>query len=217
MLTVFNKMEQQFEDHEEIPLYMLHNKFVRGLREKYNMDPEDLNDYWYMGGTGTESALKYFILSRKNPIIQKLELPPHADTCICDTKIVHNYYITDGKQILVIGSKCREQFCNENCNTRTCAKCRAPHINRKVNLCNDCRKVICHECYKPLHIYITTCPNSKHEPVPGKCAMCGIACPLDKDLCLQCSGYKYTCLDCGKYANWEFCDDCIVAMGFFDP
>lgn len=196
-------MSESESDSETTPV--LWHRFVKGLWEKHEMKPEDLNG-WYLVN----------------------KMPQYASTiyeCICYKQIERRYWITNGTIGLVVGSKCKKQFCPETCQAYSCEICHASHKNRKDNLCNTCRKEICKHCHRNIYIhdndgscglYLNKKCLKTHILQKGRCVKCAAHCP-NKYKCLPCSGYKYICLDCGKYANWEFCDDCIVAMGFFDP
>lgn len=141
--------------------YTLHEKFIIGLKDKYDMVPSDLNGWWYIGGEERDTdddgdavtTTTYFDLVKKdNPeLIASLEPLPRSNECVCCHEIKYNHWITDGTKVLVIGSCCKKQFaelygvaCGRNCDN-----CHDPHRNRKVNRCNDCRKIICDNCNLP--------------------------------------------------------------------
>ena len=120
----------------------LRQKFIDGLA-KYNLTYDDVkNNFRYYGGD-TGRHRNYLSICHT----YKLPLPSHAKKCVCDHNIVENCYITDDKQILVIGNCCIKKFITKS--SRTCERCHASHNNRIVNRCNDCRKGRCDTCDKP--------------------------------------------------------------------
>lgn len=142
------------------PKYDLHARFIAGLREKHDMEPEDLDDWWAIGGIGTESAENYLALCRRNPVIAKLHLP-HEEECVCYRKIYKLCYITNGIDVLVVGRCCILQFGPEATHGRNCEVCHTPHRNRKVNRCNDHRAGICDTCFNPCKEPYTRCYRCK--------------------------------------------------------
>ena len=72
------------------------------------------------------------------------DLPDAVDECVCGHFIQQNCYITDGKQILVLGNCCIKKFNPKS--SRTCEDCGNPHKNRKVNKCNKRTGGTCEIC-----------------------------------------------------------------------
>lgn len=46
-----------------------------------------------------------------------------------------------------MGKCCINKFIPEEKRRKTCEVCEKPHKNIKNNLCNDCRKERCNDCY----------------------------------------------------------------------
>jgi hypothetical protein len=128
----------------------LTKRFIKGL-ESYGLTYEEIksNNWKYCGGNEGRH-LNYFKLCYK-----KSELPEHDNECVCGHHIVENCYITDGKELLILGNCCIKKFIPKN--TRTCEKCEKPHKNRIVNRCNDCRTGICDKCNKECSCFYKKC------------------------------------------------------------
>jgi len=123
------------------PSVELTKKFINGLKN-YDLTYEEIVEgKWKYCGGRSGRHLNYFKLTCKND-----DLPEQVNECVCGHKISENCYITDGEQILVLGNCCIIKFCPKS--SRTCEKCEAPHKNRKVDRCNDCRTDICGRCKK---------------------------------------------------------------------
>src|SRR5690606_38727443 len=78
------------------------------------------------------------------------EWPEHKDSCICDTDIVYNHFVTNRARdrVIVVGKCCIDKFLGPN--RKRCEVCYEPHRNRKRNLCGECIKkydtcIDCHE------------------------------------------------------------------------
>jgi len=71
------------------------------------------------------------------------EMPERESACVCDKEgLRYNLFITDGKDVLVIGRVCLKQFLPrqaQKMDARRCERCVEPHKNRKDNYCNACR------------------------------------------------------------------------------
>jgi hypothetical protein len=123
------------------PSVELTKKFIKGLKN-YDLTYEEIVEgKWKYCGGRSGRHLNYFKLCCQND-----DLPEQVNECVCGHTISENCYITDGEQILVLGNCCIIKFCPKS--SRTCEKCEAPHKNRKVNRCNDCRTDICSTCKK---------------------------------------------------------------------
>lgn len=146
---------------KNIPSIDLTDRFIRGL-EEYGLSYDEIeNGKWRYCGGASGSHLKYYKLCYKDQ-----ELPELVDECICGHRIIDNCYITDGNEILILGSCCIKKFIPDS--SRTCERCGEPHKNRKVNRCNLCRKGVCDGCgikcndkYK--QCYKCTFGNSKND------------------------------------------------------
>jgi hypothetical protein len=127
----------------------LSNRFRIGLA-RYNLTVEEINtDAWsYAGGDGGfksgfnertlnpfSSHYKYFELR-----FPEFDFPDYQNHCVCEHHIVENCYIyNEDKGFLIIGNCCIKRFMKAELAGRTCGLCKAPHKNRKWNLCNDCK------------------------------------------------------------------------------
>lgn len=119
----------------------LTNKFIKGL-ETHGLTYEEIkNGNWKYCGGSNGRHLNYFNLTCK-----KKDLPDKVNNCICGHSITENCYITNGKQILVLGNCCIKKFIPKS--SRTCVECGEPHKNRVVDKCNKCRKNVCYQCKK---------------------------------------------------------------------
>lgn len=127
----------------------LSERFVRGLAE-YNLTIEEINSgaFRYAGGDGGYMEDKYKrARNRYNRhyryfelCLPEYEFPPYQDHCVCKHHLVENCYIySEEKGFLIIGNCCIKRFMDADKAGRTCEKCKAPHKNRKWNLCNRCK------------------------------------------------------------------------------
>jgi hypothetical protein len=126
----------------------LHKKFLKGLREKYELTANDLveQEYKYAGGTLDVSNPQHFryweMILRQKPNLKK---PSYQRKCICDHEIINNCYIINKEDnILVLGNCCIKKFVEKS--KRTCGWCGKEHRNRKYNLCNECKVMACKIC-----------------------------------------------------------------------
>ncbi len=107
-------------------------RFISGLG-KYNLTIEDINNEWFYMGGETGQHLKNYKKSYRNK-----ELPPHSDTCVCGHKIKNNCFITNGEDVLALGTACALRFVPKL--DRICEECGEKHRNRKDNKCKKCRR-----------------------------------------------------------------------------
>lgn len=130
----------------------LTTKFIEGLK-KYDLTYDEItNSNWKYCGGRNGHHLNYFKLCFKHD-----KLPEIETNCVCGHHIEENCYITDGKEILVLGNCCIKKFIPKS--SRTCENCGEPHKNRIVNRCNDCRKGICDVCDKTCDSKYKKCYN----------------------------------------------------------
>jgi len=130
------------------------DKFVKGLKDKYDLEYQDVKSNWkYCGGNKTKRHKNYFKL-----LYPEYDFPTYDSTCVCGHCIIENCYITDGKEFLILGNCCIKAFLEKS--GRTCELCGEPHKNRKVNKCNNCKIKYCITCEKeknPLYIKYKRC------------------------------------------------------------
>jgi hypothetical protein len=124
------------------------DRFKKGLKDNYDMDYETIKIDWKYCGGDTGRHLNYYRLCYK-----KAKLPEHHNYCVCGHFITENCFITDNKQLLVLGNCCIKAFLVKN--GRTCEDCGNSHKNRIINKCNDCKNK---EKYK----YCSVCKCEKH-------------------------------------------------------
>ena len=129
----------------------LKKRFILGL-EQYNLTFEEVRDNWKYCGGDSNNHYSYFKL-----LYPGKKIPNHEDYCVCGHDILYNCYITDGKEMLVLGSCCIKRFMKHN--NRTCEVCNKPHKNRNVNRCNVCRIGYCEKCKKECKPTYKTCYN----------------------------------------------------------
>jgi hypothetical protein len=113
---------------------------------------DEFRTYKYAGGN-QGSHYNYWRLCFKNE-----PLPSHEDKCVCGQNISENCYITketdDEILLIVLGNCCIKKFIPKA--GRTCEDCEAPHKNRVLNKCNECKKGICYKCFKKFKSYTET-------------------------------------------------------------
>ena len=115
------------------------DRFKKGLKENYDMDYEIVKNEWKYCGGDRGRHLNYFRLCYK-----KAKLPCHEDNCVCGQAIQENCFITDNKELLVLGNCCIKAFLVKS--GRTCEDCGDSHKNRIINKCNYCKKKYCDIC-----------------------------------------------------------------------
>jgi len=107
-------------------------RFENGLK-KYNLNIDDLNKFYYIGGEIGIHNKYYKLFTNNAPLLT------HTDKCICGHKIKNNCYISNGDIILIIGESCINRFLPTK-KKRICSECFCPHRNRlSTNKCNICK------------------------------------------------------------------------------
>jgi hypothetical protein len=112
-------------------------KFKEGLDELGITYEEIEKEYKYCGGDH-DSHLNYYEM-----LYPGEKLPPHEENCVCGQNIMNNCYVTNGEKMIVMGNCCIKRFMKKS--GRTCSVCGAPHRNRIINKCNEC-KYKCEKC-----------------------------------------------------------------------
>ena len=136
-------------------------------------------DYKYSGGS-KGSHRNYFDLCFSG------DIPEKVLECLCEHPIKDNCYLSkdfDYDSILIVGNCCIKKFIDKS--SRTCFHCDAPHKNRTMNYCNDCKEYIIRGYTK-------------------KCSSCN---SLSKSLsksnkCHRCS--EGSCFECNKKIDPKF-------------
>lgn len=136
--------------------------FKKGLKEKYDMEYNEILSWKYAGGNDGRH-FRYWTLKYKD-----LELPENENKCVCGHDIKDNCYITNdkGTELMVLGSCCIKAFipnCKRNCDT-----CGKPHQNRVVDRCNICRIGRCDKCGNKCKVKYACCYNCHNTNLRNK-------------------------------------------------
>lgn len=171
----------------------LHRRFITGLKEDYGMTNEqifDIEQNWlYCGYRHNESEWSDGA-SLFKCYFPREDFPEFSKECVCRQKLlVRNDWITDGKEVLIIGQCCKDMFIKNR--LKTCSICKTPHKNRSDNYCNDCRMDI--------KIQKITCK-------------CGYKKKESENMCNDCYILSQACR-CGKYkkTGYKQCYSCFNA------
>lgn len=138
----------------------LKDRFIEGLRLKYNLSYEYVKENFIYCGGDTGRHLNYFKIFFKEKLNKTPKwFPKKSNNCVCGHYIQENCLIVDKNTnvIINVGNCCIKRFIPKN--TRTCEICNNPHNNRIVNRCNDCRIGICDKCDKPCKEEFKLCFN----------------------------------------------------------
>lgn len=133
---------------------LLTKQFIDGLK-KYNLSINEIKDWNFCGGTN-KTDLKYFKLVYPNK-----ELPELQKFCLCGHKIKENKYITNGYDIIILGSCCIKKFIPNN--KRTCSLCGKNHKRRTSNRCFECSLGICDYCNNKCDEYKSICNPCQYQ------------------------------------------------------
>lgn len=117
----------------------IYKNFIQGLKDCGLTYNDDFKLKWKYCGGNSKEHLRYFKLSCPND-----ELPEPTNECICGHTITKNCYITNGDNIIILGSCCIKKFIPNK--KRTCETCGNFHQNHSINKCNNCRVGICEIC-----------------------------------------------------------------------
>lgn len=128
---------------------VLHDRFVKGLREGYGMTDIDIarveNEWWWCGGRSQrtdEDGKVIEIIDEKTfrytfPDVS-IPFPDYDKECVCGQKLpINNAWITNKDEIIIIGICCKDMFILRR--GKTCSRCKKAHRNRVGNDCNSCR------------------------------------------------------------------------------
>jgi DNA-directed RNA polymerase subunit M/transcription elongation factor TFIIS len=117
-------------------------RFIKGLAS-YNVSLADIQSgKWIYYGTDERGRdFEYYTLSSgcDKPLA-------HGDYCVCGHKIGCNYYITDGKRILILGSTCIKRFLPKECRVKLCPCCREEMKGKRPKgkrsfICDSCERI----------------------------------------------------------------------------
>lgn len=143
-------------------LCALFEKSMASEEEKDELIRKIEQEYWFCGGKdtrphkdinddrGQKGGISQHILDgwarlwRQN--FPDDEMPEATTECVCDQEgLRYNCYLTNGKDILIIGRICLHQFLPKqakNIYKKRCDRCVKPHRNRNDNHCKECRVAI---------------------------------------------------------------------------
>jgi hypothetical protein len=118
-------------------------KFCENL-EALGLTYEEVErDYKYSGGNLDEDGCETRHSRYFDMCFLRDPFPDKVKKCMCDHPIVENCFISkdfDINTLLIIGNCCIKRFIKAS--SRTCENCNAPHKNRSLNYCNDCKEYI---------------------------------------------------------------------------
>jgi hypothetical protein len=195
-------------------------RFKKGLLTEAGDD--NLANFIYCGADDDYGAkCEYFF--KKNPTLK--ELPPHKEVCVCGHDIKKNFYIQHipTKTNIVVGSCCIKRYLPDECQGKTCSECGAPHQNKLVDMCNECRPTCefcddryaspdcCYSCGKAFGTY--HCSKHKKEAVCYHCKNRGIkkciGCNEANILMpTECKSCKYDYFVCPSHGYRTSCKEC---------
>jgi hypothetical protein len=208
-----NNIQKQDEDDGQ-------KRFKKGLLKEVGDDC--LLNFIYCGAD-TDSGTKRDYFFTKNPGVR--ELPKYKTACVCGHTIVKNFYIQHipTKKNIVVGSCCIKRYLPEESQGKTCSECGAPHQNKTVDMCNECRPSCdtcddryaaqdsCSSCNKLFdsfhcskHRYMRTCYKCKNQWVK-KCIGCEEQTIL---MPIECKDCKYSYFVCPKHGFRTSCREC---------
>jgi hypothetical protein len=177
---------------------LLHSRFVRGLKEDYGLTDEEIEDieqnwvycgYRHMEDEWDDGAKQFRYYFPTEPC------PEFSKECVCRQKLnVRNDWITDGKEVLVIGQCCKNMFIVNR--LKTCQTCKKSHRNRTNNYCNDCRE----EMKRRLKECICGRKKKENDEYCDKCYIESQTCKCGKR---KREGYKqcYSCYTINKQSK----------------
>jgi hypothetical protein len=127
----------------------LSKRFINGLKE-YGLTEQEVKENWWNCGfsydLGENSKYDYLDNKRGEDTFYSWfnrtehELPEQVQQCICGEVIKHNFWITDGTEVIIIGSDCIKKFIRRW--GKVCTNCKQLHKNRKDNRCTPCRVLL---------------------------------------------------------------------------
>jgi hypothetical protein len=161
-------------------------KFCENLEALGLTYEEVKRDYKYSGGTKGAHKNYFDLCFPMNSRPDKIKI------CLCEHPIVENCYLSkdfDINTILIVGNCCIKKFIDQS--SRTCQHCNAPHKNRTLNYCNDCKEYII-------------------RGYTEKCLSCNSLSKLlsKTDKCDTCN--RGSCFECNKKVDpkYKYCYSC---------
>ena len=113
-------------------------RFLEGLKN-YNLTADEVKDWWYCGGGHTTQIERHRILADLfRSHFPDSDYPELEENCVCGHPIQENAFITNGEQLLVLGSCCVKRFTNSG-TKRVCKNCKQPWKGDPKRFCKKCR------------------------------------------------------------------------------
>ena len=170
----------------------LYVRFISGLQEHYGLTVDDLDDYVYVGGD-RKGRLTYFRLKYPGEVI-----PEHSQTCVCGHAIEENCFIrnTQTGHTLIIGTCCNKNFVTTS--GKNCQDCGAPHRNKVVDRCNDCRRSKCDDCgarCRPAYKTCYSCYTARSGKTVSSQTVTVTTAPVKDHPCVECGAERKACDD----------------------
>ena len=171
---------------------LLHTRFITGLKEDYGMTDDEVLDVeqnWFYCGHRNDNGVEYDAGRLFRYYFPREEFPEFSKSCVCRQRLlVRNDWITDSKEVLIIGQCCKDMFIVNR--LKTCLICKQSHRNRSDNYCNECRDKIKREKV------MCRCGNKKKE-FESECQDCYILSEKCKCGKKKRGGFKQ-CYNCFK-------------------
>ena len=159
-------MEETHHNH------ITYSRFREGICELFGLDEHASDEekdtvietietkWWFCGGRDTRieldinddegeaASLSPKVLERWEKLwkyyFPTTPMPEAVNTCVCNKSgLRYNVFITDGKEVIIIGRICLIQFLPQQAkrmNSKRCERCMKPHKNRKDNHCRECQE-----------------------------------------------------------------------------
>ena len=111
-------------------------KFKNGLK-KLGLDPEYVIENYIYSGKDNESTGYFYKIFGKDK-----QKPDKQLYCICGTKILKNYYVSDKYKyntLITLGSECIKKYMLWG-TKKICIDCGIQHNNHKTAQCSKCNK-----------------------------------------------------------------------------
>lgn len=115
----------------------LSQRFVNGLKS-YDLTKEEIENWRYVGGGHLTNSLRHELLQQRfKKEFPEVDPPGLEARCVCGHPIQENAFISDGENLLVLGSCCVRRFTKTG-TKKTCGLC-GNLWKGKTILCSSCR------------------------------------------------------------------------------
>lgn len=241
------------EEHHQVNRNKLHEDFKKGIILHFALEDEskevqdkkikEIEEEWeFCGGRDAfppddekEGSISSCVLHSWEKLWNKYfphyGMPEGQHYCVCgQTGLRYNCYITDGVDVITIGTVCMRQFIkkSEKFNWKNrCDRCLQPHKNRKDNYCSTCRPIIekeKEEEKKRIEEEIRKKQQQEIDQMWEKLRIqremelerkkvtcqCGAMKSPNYDCCWKCFKILTTCPKCNKFkkSTFQFCFNC---------